>query len=341
MGKISRLLLVVLLAAGAGGGAWWLLRHRGTEDPLKLLGDVDFRQASVSFNGAEPIATILVEEGDRVQRGQVLARLDTSRLQPQVDQTAANVDGQRAALRQLENGSRPEEIAQARANLESAKADAANAAAQFERKRTLAATSIASQQDLDTARAAADVAKARVAQAQSALDLVIAGPRIETIDQARAVLRAGEAQLALVRQQLADAELRAPFSAVVRARLMEPGEMASPLRPVLSLAETDQKWIRAYVSEPRLGLLKPGMRARVSTDSFPGSTLDGFVGYISPVAEFTPKTVQSEDLRTSLVYQVRVNVEDPQDVLRLGMPATVELLPDAPPRSVAPATAAR
>ena len=117
--------------------------------------------------------------------------------------------------------------------------------------------------------------------------------------------------------------------------------MASPLRPVLSLAETDRKWIRAYVAEPHLGLLKPGMRARVSTDSFPGRTLDGSVGYISPVAEFTPKTVQSEDLRTSLVYEVRVNVEDPQDVLRLGMPATVELLPDAPTRNTAPTTAAR
>ena len=117
--------------------------------------------------------------------------------------------------------------------------------------------------------------------------------------------------------------------------------MASPLRPVLSLAETDRKWIRDYVAEPHLGLLKPGMRARVSTDSFPGRTLDGSVGYISPVAEFTPKTVQSEDLRTSLVYEVRVNVEDPQDVLRLGMPATVELLPDAPTRNTAPTTAAR
>ena len=155
------------------------------------------------------------------------------------------------------------------------------------------------------------------------------------------MLRAGEAQLALVRHQLADAELHAPFDAVVRARLMEPGEMASPLRPVLSLAETNRKWVRAYVSEPRLGLLKPGMRARISTDSFPGRNLAGSVGYMSPVAEFTPKTVQSEDLRTSLVYEVRVDVEDPQDVLRLGMPASVELLPDAPPRDTAPTTAAR
>ncbi len=341
MGKTLRPLLLVLVVVAAATGAWWWLKRGATPDDLKLLGNVDFRQASVSFNGAEPIAQILVEEGDGVKRGQVLARLDTSRLEPQVAQASANAESQRAALRQLQNGSRPEEIAQARANLESAKADAANAAAQFERKRTLAATSIASQQDLDSARAAADVAKARVAQAQSALDLVVAGPRVEQIDQARALLQAGEAQLALARRQLADAELRAPFDAVVRARLMEPGEMASPQRPVLSLAETGTKWVRAYVSEPRLGLVRPGMRARVTTDAFPTDALDGWIGYISPVAEFTPKTVQSEDLRTSLVYELRVMVDDPRNVLRLGMPATVVLLPDAPPHDDAPATAAR
>ena len=131
--------------------------------------------------------------------------------------------------------------------------------------------------------------------------------------------------LAFLRQQPADAKLFAPADATVRSRLMEPGEMASPQKALLSLAITDPKWIRAYVSDPDLGKVRPGMTATVTVDSFPGRHFDGWVGFISPVSEFTPKPVQTEELRSSLVYEVRVFVKDPQDDLRLGMPATVHL----------------
>jgi HlyD family secretion protein len=128
---------------------------------------------------------------------------------------------------------------------------------------------------------------------------------------------------------LADTQLLAPADAIVRTRLMEPGEMASPTKPVFSLAVIDKKWVRAYVSETKFGFVREGMKATISVDSFPGRSFDGWVGFISPVAEFTPKTVQTEDLRTSLVYEVRVFVTDPDNELRLGMPATVRLpLPD-------------
>jgi HlyD family secretion protein len=125
--------------------------------------------------------------------------------------------------------------------------------------------------------------------------------------------------------QLTEAELKAPIDAVVRARLLEPGDMASPQRPAFTLAITDPKWVRAYVAEPDLGRVRAGQDARVSTDSQPGEAIAGKVGYISSVAEFTPKTVQTEELRSSLVYEIRVMVDDPQDRLRLGMPATVRL----------------
>jgi HlyD family secretion protein len=124
---------------------------------------------------------------------------------------------------------------------------------------------------------------------------------------------------------LDDAKLMAPSNAVVRTRLLEPGEMSSPQKPVFSLAITDPKWVRAYVSEPDLGKVHPGMTASVAVDSFPNQRFEGWVGFISPVAEFTPKSVQTEELRTSLVYEVRVFVKDPSDSLRLGMPATVFL----------------
>jgi HlyD family secretion protein len=138
-------------------------------------------------------------------------------------------------------------------------------------------------------------------------------------------LQANRAQLALLRQRLADAQLVAPIDAVVRTRVMEPGEMASPEKPVFSLAVTDPKWVRAYVDEPNLGKVHHGMPAAVAVDSSPDRRFEGWVGFISPVAEFTPKSVQTEELRTSLVYEVRVFVKDPTDVLRLGMPATVYL----------------
>src|SRR5262249_3593086 len=150
------------------------------------------------------------------------------------------------------------EIAQARANVESAKADAINARQQFERNRGLTGRGAVSAQDLETTKAAFDVAVAKLAVNQKALDLAVAGPRKEEVAQAEAQLRAHEAQLAFLRQQLADAELVAPVDAVVRTRLLEPGEMASPQKPVFSLAITDPKWVRAYVSEPDLGKVRPG-----------------------------------------------------------------------------------
>jgi len=129
--------------------------------------------------------------------------------------------------------------------------------------------------------------------------------------------------------------LVAPMAATIRSRLVEPGDMASPQKPAFSLAITDPKWVRAYVSEVDLGHVRPGMKATIMVDAFPGRGFAGWVGFISPVAEFTPKTVQTPDLRTSLVYEIRVFVKDPGDELRLGMPATVHL-PFAPATTGAP-----
>ena len=186
------------------------------------------------------------------------------------------------------------------------------------------------------------MAEAKLAVNQKALALALAGPRKEEVAEAEARLRGNEAELALLRQELADAELVAPADSVVRTRIMEPGEMASPQRPVFTLAIIDPKWVRAYVSEPDLGKVHPGMPAQVAADSFPDRRFDGWVGFISPVAEFTPKTVQTDELRTSLVYEIRVFVTDPSDDMRLGMPATVYLSLDqhgVAPSTVLPATA--
>lgn len=326
---IVRLFIIAVVLAAAGGGAYyWFARRTAQADTLVLYGNVDLRQVDLAFNDSERIASVLVQEGARVKKGEVLARLDESRLVPQVAQAEAQLAAQRAVVERLHNGSRPEEIAEARAQLASAEADAANAAQQFARQNRLANVlggRATTQHDIDNAKAALDVAKAKVAAARAALALVLAGPRKEDIAQAEAQLRGDQAHLAFVRRQLADANLIAPVDAVVRSRLMEPGEMASPQKPVFSLAVITPKWVRAYVSERDLGKIAPGEKAEVAVDSFPKRRFAGFIGFISPIAEFTPKTVEMSELRTSLVYEVRVFVKDPADELRLGMPATVYL----------------
>jgi HlyD family secretion protein len=335
---IAGVLLLAILVAIAIGFGLGRLGGNSKKDPNQLLlnGNVDLRQVELAFNNSERIAEVLVQEGDKITRGQILARLDTGRLKPQTAAADAEVEAQQAVVQRLHHGSRPEEIAQAQANVASAKADEVNAEQQWRRLTGLAGLTTGrgiSQQDIDGARAAFDSAQARLAVAERGLDLTTIGPRAEDIAQGEAQLRAKQAQLSFLQSQLADTELLSPCNGVVRSRLMEPGEMASPQRPVFDLAIADPKWIRAYVSEPDLGRIHTGMKASVSADSFPSRMLPGWIGFISSIAEFTPKAVQTEELRSSLVYEIRVFVQDPMDEMRLGMPATVHLELDSAAQS--------
>ena len=321
------IVMIVLLAAVAACWYGWQHWRPQGQDAGVFYGNIDVRQVSLAFEGSGRVAQVDAEEGDRVQSGQVLAVLDTRTLALQADQAAAQLRVQEENLRRLKNGARPAEIAQARSRLAAAQADAQRARreqARLERIATASAGAV-SVQDVDRARSAARVAQAAVKERQDALALVQEGARREEIDAADAQVAAARAQLALLRHQLEQGDLRAPVAAVVRSRLLEPGDMASPQRPVLALAVTSPKWARIYVDESSLGQVKPGQAAQLSVDSMPGRTLAGKIGYISSVAEFTPKSVQTEVLRTSLVYEVRVLVDDPDDVLRLGQPVTVRL----------------
>jgi HlyD family secretion protein len=332
MPKMTR--LAVFLAGGIVvvivivAALWWFMGRQRARTELSLYGNVDLRQVELPFNGSERIAAVLVQEGDHVKQGQLLAQLETSRLAPQAAKAEADVAAQQQVVDRLHHGNRPEEIAQARANVDAAAADAANARAQYERLRTLSDSSsgrAVSRQDMDAAKAALDNADAKLAVNHKALALQLAGPRKEDVGQGDAQLRADQAQLALLQQQLNDANLLAPLDAVVRSRIVEPGEISSPQKTAFTLAIIDPKWVRAYVGEPDLGSVHEGMSAAVTVDAFRGRSFSGWVGFISPVAEFTPKSVETTELRSSLVYEIRVFVHDPGDELRLGMPATVHL----------------
>jgi HlyD family secretion protein len=328
MPKIARFAVPIVGIIVVGAMLWWWLGRHQSPAELLLYGNLDLRQIELPFNGNERISAVLVQEGDHVTQGQLLARLDTSRLAPQVAKAEADLAAQAQSVDRLHRGNRPEEIAQARANLDAAAADADNARAQFARLRALSDSSsgrAVSRQDMDSAKAALDTAEARRAVNRKALALELAGPRKEDVAQGEAQLRADLAQLALVQQQFKDADLLAPRNAVVRSRIVEPGEIASPQKSAFTLAIIDPKWVRVYVAETDLGSVREGLSASVTVDAFRDRPFSGWVGFISPVAEFTPKSVETSELRSSLVYEVRVFVRDPGDELRLGMPATVHL----------------
>jgi len=326
--KKPLILAVVAVVALVAGIVWWQARAARHPDELVLQGNVDIRQISLAFDGAGRIAELHAEEGDRVKQGTVLAVLDTRTLELQAEEAEAQIQVQQQTVLRLSRGSRPQEIVQARSRLAEAQADAQRTQSDLARLQSISNNTqgrAVSAQDLDRARASAQAAQARAEDQRQAVQLAQIGPRQEDIAMAEAQLSASQAQLALLKHQIALGTLTAPADAVVRSRLLEPGDMVTPQRPVFALALPRPKWVRVYVREPALGRVRTGMAASVVTDSKPDQPIPGTVGYISSVAEFTPKNVETPELRTSLVYEVRVWVDDPQDALRLGQPVTVHL----------------
>ena len=321
---------VLFLAACLLGLAAYLYHafcQQDNQEELVLQGNVDVREVSLAFRQSDRILEMLAEEGDRVQKGQVLARLDTQELKLQLQRLNAEIAAQQSTVDKLHNGTRPEEIRQAEGNLRQAQAAAEHAAGVYQRKRDIY-TSIAgiSQQELDNAYHDMEAKQATMSVAEAALQEAKAGPRQEDIAGAEAGLQALRNEQLRYIYLLSQYELQAPDDGVIRSRLLEAGDMASPSKPVFKLSLPGKKWVRAYVPETELGRVYEGQQARVYVDSLPGKAIDGQVGYISGTAEFTPKHVQTEELRTSLVYEVRVYVDDADNVLRLGMPATVRIV---------------
>jgi len=324
--KILRVVLPVILGCVI---AAFLYAHFhnpvNNTDTLGIYGNVDIRQIQVAFQATGRIKDLLVQEGDVVAAGQLLAKMDPVRYEAAVKQARGQVSAQKELVARLEAGSRPEEIESARASVRAAEAALTNAELVYRRTKELTLTKTVSQQNLDTADANYKLAKAKLEEARQGLALAVKGPRQEDIRAALAQLDVYEATLGLSEQKLADTELHAPAAGVIQNRILEPGDMASSQTPVCTLALNDPVWVRAYVSETDLGRIFQGMRAQVTTDSFPDKVYEGWIGFISPTAEFTPKQIETAELRSRLVYQVRVYVCNPQNELRLGMPVSVHL----------------
>jgi HlyD family secretion protein len=327
MSKRARLILVfALVALGAVGVFfYWQRSDRAEAGVLKVSGNIEVTSAEISFKIPGRVLERLVDEGDGVKQGQPIARLEASDIRQQLAVRQAAVAEAQAAYDEMVAGSRPEEIAAAAAALERARADAELARLELARQRDMFERKLTSAQAFDTARANSQAADAAAREAEQQLRLKRKGSRAEDIEQARARLEQARQNVALAQTQLDYAEIDSPLTGVVLSKNVEPGEYVSPGTPVVTVAELDRPWVRAYVSESDLGHVKLGQAARVRCDSFPGKVYEGRVSFIASEAEFTPKNVETRQERVKLVYRIKVDIANRERELKPGMPADVEI----------------
>ena len=309
-------------------GGWLIYQQMAAtqNDKLILHGNVDIRQANLGFRVTGRLTEMKLEEGDVVRAGDVIALLEDGPYQDQVHLAQAQVAQAEASYSKMVNGFRKEEIEQVRAQLAQARANYDNSLRTFEREDKLLQTHVISQADYDTAISSRDSLRAQVQSAQASLNLELVGNRQEDIDNAKAQLENAQANLENAYRNLADCQLHASVDGVVITRAVEPGTIVATSTVAYSICETSPVWIRTYVNERDLGRIYPGMKALVYNDTYPDHRYPAQVGFISPVAEFTPKNVETRELRTDLVYRLRVILEKPDRYIRQGMPVSVQLL---------------
>jgi HlyD family secretion protein len=330
--KGKRLLLPIVLMAAVGGGLWYGLgRTPQAADKLFSSGTVEATEAQLGFLTAGRLAFIGFREGDAVDVGTELARLDITETVARRGQSLAQVAVARAHLAELESGSRPEEISQARAAVDAARQRVADAERDWDRTQLLFAGGAVSREAYDKAELSLDLTRSLRVQAEEQLQLLVAGPRRERIEAQRAQLAQAEAVVETVDAMLTNMTILAPISGLVTVRHREPGEIVAPGTPVLTLLDLEDRWVRIYVPEARIGAVGIGDRAEILSDTYPQKRYAGEVIFIASKAEFTPKTVQTQEERVRLVYAVKVRiVEDPRYELKPGMPVDA-VLSLAPP----------
>lgn len=318
------ILVALLVVVGLGVAWWWVYQEERDEDALTLYGNVDIREVALGFRVPGRLLEVAFDEGDAVTAGARMARLDPEPYREAVAVAEARVEQAEAQLDKLESGSRPQELQQAAARVREVEVALDNAERSYRRKLGLLDSGASSQREVDAARSLRDELEARLESAREALALAEEGFREQDIAVARAELAAARAQRDQAETQLADTEVVAPSDGVVLTRVHEPGTMLAQGAPVITLSLRDPVYVRAYVAEPHLGQVVPGAEVWVTTDSS-SRRYRGQIGFVSPRAEFTPKTVQTTELRTDLVYRLRIVVSDADDGLRQGMPVTVEV----------------
>jgi HlyD family secretion protein len=323
--KLITIVFIILLSIGTYYGYRY---YQQQEKPLTLYGNVDTRSVNVGFRVSGRLSSLNVDEGDSVKEGQLLGNLDAGTYLDALTLARANVASAKARLSLLEAGYRDEEIAQGRSEVAQRLA-AYNYANNFlQRQLKLWEQKLIPDNQLEDARAARDQALAVLQAAKGQLTIFQNGNRPQQIEEAKANVLQFQAVESQALRDFLDTTLLAPSAGVVLTRVVEPGTILNASSTVFTLSLTEPVWVRAYVSEVNLGKMVPGMEMKISTDSHPEKYYHGKVGFISPTAEFTPKNVETPDLRTDLVYRLRIVVTDPDEALRQGMPVTLRFTDD-------------
>ena len=327
MKKIA--LFLLLIALGLGGSVGWQYwessRLTEVSYSLTLYGNVEIRRVNMSFRVGGRIVEILFREGDQISKGEVIARLDREPFEDNLSVAKAQIQSASANYEKLQTGHRPQEISQARATVEQRAAGLKVLEADFERTALLFTRETITKQEYDTALARRDEAIAAKKLAEETLNLLIEGFRQEEIAAGKALLSEANANFKRLQTSLNDTELICPSCGILLTRVEEPGAVVNPGQTIATLSLRDEVWVYVYIPATQMGIVQSGMRAEIFTDAAPTKPYTGQVGFISPEAEFTPKTVQTTELRTNLVYRVRIIADTPDNGLCQGMPVTVKL----------------
>ncbi|MFZ0743674.1 MAG: efflux RND transporter periplasmic adaptor subunit [Terracidiphilus sp.] len=334
-------ILIVLAAAIAAGLYFYprLMRRPATANQLTLSGNIEAHESLVGFKVEGRIIVLPVEEGQQVQRGDLLARLENAdyRQKLRIDEASVRVRESDLALTMA--GTRRQEVRASHQTVLDAQADLEQKRIDNERAQKLYAKDEVSAQDRDMAATALKRAQAVYQAAQQRYNEAMEGSRKEDIAIARANLNEANADLGLSRVNLGYTVLRAPSTGVITVREAELGEVVSPGSPVITLADLDHIWLRAYVAETDLGRIHWGQQAIITTDTYPGKQYHGRISFISSAAEFTPKSVQTYKERVTLVYRIKIDIDNPNHELKPGMPADAHIELSTASQNVQPAGA--
>ncbi len=331
--KKRRIIMVVffVLLIGVGSLVYygqWKTQHRD----LYFSGTIEATTANLAFQAAGRVLHVAVNEGQNVTKGQVLALLDRSEFQARYEQAKATLDrslrnqDQLSTMLEIYDKTLPAEVARAEAGAASARYVMDDAKKNHDRYEQLFRRGVASEKERDAMKLNYETARARLAEGEALLKQARSNmKRIDATRQdmegARSQVQASRAALDQADIQMQYTQLKAPFAGTITSRNVEPGEVVTPGREVLTLSDLSRVDLKMFVNETEIGKVKPGQKVEVRVDTFPGKVYTGYVSFVSPEGEFTPKIIQTQKERVKLVYLVKVSVPNPDIELKSGMPA--------------------
>ncbi|MDK2090508.1 HlyD family efflux transporter periplasmic adaptor subunit [Aliarcobacter butzleri] len=294
------------------------------ENNLTFYGNIDTRTVNVGFRFLGKIENITKDEGEIVKKDEILVKLDTASLEKSLEELNEKIFASKLELSKLQTGYRQEEILEAKAAMEEAIENLNKTKDTYNRQANLFKTKSTSEENFTISQLNYKQALATLDKAKALYELRKNGYRDEDIKIQESNLKSLEIQAEKIKIDLNDSVIKAPVDGVILTRFKEIGAITNAGESILEIAKTDEFWVRAYIDEKNLGNIKPGLKMSIQTDSR-SENYEGVIGFISPVAEFTPKNIETQELRADLVYSFRVIVKNPDDKIRQGMPVTLKI----------------